>query len=215
MAFGLRCLEVHEETQPQQQENDMTIDLNDAGSQQDDPFPSGIYRLRARLKAGTAGTDHLLVRAKNGVSLMLGLECIVVEGEHHGRKVWDYISCELDEADMITRLAADKLENLRASVRYGRKRLKAIIDSAFNLDPHDTGEAAQAKRRFEGYDFFDGIVFWAQVDEQPAGNGYRASNKINFIITNDLPDYPKTAAPVSTLPVPQKKRDDMVDEIPF
>ena len=66
--FGLRCLEVREE--PQTQETKMPIDLTDT-KPQSSPIPPGIYRLRAKLMAGTAGSDYLLKRAKNGVQLML------------------------------------------------------------------------------------------------------------------------------------------------
>jgi hypothetical protein len=196
----------------------MILDLSNEPSQ-DSPIPAGVYRLRAKLMAGTAGTDFLLKRAKNGISLMLALECTVVEGEHHGRKVWDYITCELDEQGAITPLPQDKLQKLQTSVRLGRVRLKALIDSACKLDPNDKSEAAQAKRRsFDSYTAFDGIVFWAQVEERPARNGYRAGNYIDFIITPDLPDYPQQASSGSTAlvtPPPKNLRDDMDDDLPY
>jgi hypothetical protein len=214
--YGLRCLEVQEELQTQ--ETDMPLDLSNEPSQQG-PLPAGAYRLRAKLMTGTAGTDFLLRRAKNGISLMLALECTVVEGEHHGRKVWDYITCELDEQDVITPLPQDKLEKLQTSVRLGRIRLKALIDSACKLDPNDKSEAAQAKRRsFDSYTAFDGIVFWAQLEERPARNGYRAGNNIDFIITPDLPDYPQQASSGSTALAVSKTASpaqDFDDEIPY
>lgn len=206
----------------------MPIDLTDTGTQRqsDDPIPAGVYRLRTRIKAGTEGTDHLLKRAKNGVSLMLVLECTVIEGEHQGRKMWDYITCELDEQGVITPLPQDKLEKLQTSARLGRNRLRAIIDSACKLDPNDKGEAVQEiRRRFDSYDAFDGIEFWAQVEERPAANGYGPSNNIDFIITPDLPDYPQeasappTAAPNKPSPSsssgPVSLRNAMDDNIPF
>ena len=215
--FGLRCVEVREELQTQ--EAVMAINLTDTEPQSDrSPIPPGVYRLRARLMAGTAGTDHLLKVAKNGVQLMLALECTVVEGEHHDRKVWDYITCELDEQGVITPLPQDKLKNFQTSVRLGRNRLRAIIDSAYKLDPNDKGEEAQAiRRRFDSYDTFDGIEFWAQVEERPARNGYRAGNNIDFIITPDLPDYPQEAgAPLAVVPSkPVTRPDDMDDSILF
>jgi hypothetical protein len=225
--FGLRCVEVREE--PQTKEAVMAIDLTDTETQRQSedqsPIPPGVYRLRAKIKAGTEGTDHLLQRAKNGVSLMLVLECTVVEGDHRGRKLWDYITCELDEQGVITPLPQNKLENLQTSMRLGRNKLRAIIDSAYKLDPKDTSEAAQAKRRLDSYDAFDGIEFWAQVEERPAANGYGPSNNIDFIITPDLPDYPQQATsaapPTAALSKPSSSggpvslRGAMDDEIPF
>ena len=213
--YGLRCLEVHQEVT--QEETNMPIDLSNTETQRS-PIPSGVYRLRASLLAGTAGTDNLLKRAKNGVQLMLALECTVLDGDHRDRKIWDYITCELDEQDAITPLPQDKLQKFQTSVRMGRIKLRAIVDSACKLDPNDKSEAAQAKRRsFDSYDAFDGIVFWAQVGQRPAANGYRASNNIDFIVTPDLPDYPQEASvppPASGSGVTMRARD-MDDEVPY
>jgi hypothetical protein len=208
----------------------MPLDLTDTGPQSDrSPIPTGVYRLRAKLKAGTAGPNFELQRAKkNGVLLMLALECTVIEGPYsdkkkentyHGRKLWDYVSCELDLENVITPLPQDKLENFQTAVRMGRNKLRAIIDSAYKLDPNDKSEAAQAiRRRFNSYAAFDGIVFWAQVEERPARNGYRAGNDIYFIVTPDLPDYPQQTSSSDTaltVPPPKTLRDEMEDEIPF
>ena len=213
--YGLRCVEVREE--PQTQEAIMPIDLTDTKSQSD-PIPAGVYRLRAELMAGTAGTDHLLKVARNGVDLMLVLECTVIEGKHRGRKLWDYTTCELDEQGVITPLSQDELEEHQAFVHRGRSKLRAIINSAHGLNPKDKSEAAQEiRRRFNSYAAFDGIVFWAQVKERPASNGYAAGNNISFIITPDLPNYPqKTSAPPAVATSkPSLPRDDMDDSIPF
>jgi hypothetical protein len=210
--FGLRCLELQ-----QQKETDMPIDLNNADREAERPLISpGVYRLRTRVKAGGEGDDCQLARAKNGVTLHLTLECTVVEGKHHGQKVWDHITCELDEQGTITPLPADKRESLQASVRMGRKKLKAILDSAYDLDPNDTiSEEATTKRSFDSYKAFDGLIFYAQIEQRPAANGYAASNTIDFIVTPDLPDYPKTKDGKTLVPVKPPLQDDMGDEIPF
>ena len=196
----------------------MPIDLTDT-EPQNEPIPAGIYCLRAKLMAGTAGTDHLLKVAQNGVSLMLVLECTVIKGEHRNRKLRDYITCELDEQGVITPLSQDKLENLQLSARLGRNKLRAIIDSAHKLNPKDKSEAAQEiRRRFDSYAAFDGMEFWAQVEVRPASNGYRASNTIDLIITSDLPGYPElVAAPSkpSSSGGPVSLRGEMDDDLPF
>ena len=74
---------------------------------------------------------------------MLALECTVLEEhpayeqnrEHRGRKVWDYITCELDEQGVITPLPQDKSRKLQTSVRLSTTKLRAIINSAHKLDP--------------------------------------------------------------------------------
>jgi hypothetical protein len=151
----------------------MPIDLSDAGPQASfEPIPPGVYRLRAKLKAGTAGTDFLLHRSKNSPLLGVSLECAVVGGEHAGRKIFDWICAEIDEVSLPLAEQPDKMANWQTAVKMGRAKLAAIIDSAIGLDPNDRSDAAQARRRqFDGYDKFDGICFYAQVEIRPARNG--------------------------------------------
>jgi hypothetical protein len=141
--------------------------------------------------------------------LGLKLECTVIEGEHHGKRVWDWITCELDEG-VLAVLTVDKRENFLTSVRLGRKRLRAILDSAYNIDPGDDSEEAKAKHDFDDYMAFNGLIFYAQVDERPAANGYKASNTIDFIVTPDDPEYQKQAK--KTALALQK---DLDDALPF
>ena len=172
----------------------MAIDLNDAEPQRDRSLlPPGPYQLKMQINYGGAGADGALRRAKNGRTLMLELECTVAQGEHRGRKIWDYVTLLLDE-NAQPALEADKLDKLRTAVRMGRSKLRAIVDSAHALDPNDTSEAARAKRHFESYADLDGLVFWAQLDEQPGSNGYGPKNTIDFIIVPGDPAYPAIPA---------------------
>jgi hypothetical protein len=197
----------------------MSLDLSDAGPQTSrDPIPPGVYRLRARLKAGSAGADYLLHRSKNSPLLGVSLECTVIGGEHAGRKIFDWICAELDEDGMPAAVANDKVESWKAAVRMGRKRLAAIVDSAIALDPNDRSDAAQARRKqFDNYDKLDGVCFYAQVEVRPAKDQFKARNEIYFIVTCDLPDYPEQAPGTSNLPATPKQDlgDEMDDSIPF
>jgi hypothetical protein len=195
----------------------MTIDLNDAETQRDRTLiPSGVYCLRITVKPGGAGPDGCLRQARNSRSLMLELECTVANGEHANRKVWDYITLEFDQSkrDDLPPVGSDKLEKYRTSVRMGRTKLRAIIDSAYQLQPNNDSEAARAKRRLERYDVLNGLTFYAQIESKPGGNGYGPRNYIDFIITPDLPDWPMQPAQVIT-PFRRSAAADMDDEIPF
>jgi len=76
----------------------MAIDLNDTEPQRDrNLVPRGPYQLKMQINYGGAGADGALRRAKNGRTSMLELECTVTQGEHRRRKIWDYITLELDE----------------------------------------------------------------------------------------------------------------------
>jgi hypothetical protein len=212
-------LDIRQQQSETEEKTEMALNLSDTDAQGSrEPIPAGVYRLRARLMAGTAGPDFLLRRAKNTpVLLMVALECTVIGSEHAGRKVWDYISAEIDEESMLTPLDVEKRQNLQTAIRMGRNKLRAIIDSAFAFSPDDKTPATQAKRDAVDYVDFDGICFYAQVEVRPARNGYKASNEIYFIVTPDLPDYPKQAPGANNLPATPKQdlQDEMDDSIPF
>ena len=169
----------------------MAIDLNTVKPVRD-LIPPGVYRLEITVKRGGAGDGGWLRLAKNQRSLMLELECKVVGGDYAGKKVWDYITVEFDETDALHLPPIDpsKLENYRTSARMGLVKLRAIIDSAFALDPNDDSFVAKEKRKLASYGDLHGLEFYAQVEERPGRDSYGPSNTIDFVITPDLPDYP-------------------------
>jgi hypothetical protein len=211
-------------------EINMALDLTKTGKQ-DEPFPAGIYRLKAKLMTGTAGPDFNLQRAKTSIALMLPLELTVVDGEHKNRKLFDYPTVDLVEEDLITP-NQEALDKVKSQMKYGHIKLRAIVDSAFGLNPDDESEKAQAvRRRFNSYNEFDGIVFSAPVKIAAATKDYAASNKINWIIVDGKEGYPERSDPkhpkfggdnngggsgaVIMPPLAQQKKWEMDDEIPF
>src|SRR5262245_2439287 len=73
--FGLECTSIEEQTQ----ETNMPIDLNEADIQRDrELIEPGVYGLEINVKEGHGGTDGWLKLAKNQRSLMLQLECTVI-----------------------------------------------------------------------------------------------------------------------------------------
>jgi len=195
----------------------MAVDLNDAETQRDRSLiPPGVYRLEITVKRGGAGEDGWLKLAKNLRSLMLNLECKVLGGEYAGKKVFDLITVEFDETDSIhlSPIEPGKLDNYRTSVRMGRSRLRAIIDSAHALDPNDDSFVAKERRKLTSYGDLHGLSFYAQVEEKPARDGYGPRNVIDFVITPDLPDYPKASANTAVALKPTTDKD-LNDEIPY
>jgi hypothetical protein len=169
----------------------MAVDLNTVKPLRD-LIPPGVYRLEIAVKRGGAGDGGWLRLAKNQRSLMLELECTVVGGDYAGKKVWDYITVEFDETDALhlSPVEPDKLEKYRTSVRMGLVKLRAIIDSAYGLEPNDDSEEAQAKRKLASYGDIHGLAFYAQIEERAGRDGYGPRNVVDFVITPDLPDYP-------------------------
>jgi hypothetical protein len=219
--FGLRCLDIHEEPETKM-ETSMPINLNDVEPQRDRTLaPSGIYVLKIRVKPGSNG--GWLRAAKNQRTHMLAMEYTIVGGDYSGKTILDWITIELDETDDVDLpvIEADKLDNYRKSVRMGLIKLRAIVDSAFGLDPNDTSDAAKKKRNLEDYDALNGLKFLAQVEQRPASGKYGPSNVVDFVITPDLPDWKpdhltKSSATGVAVVAKNKKTlaDELDDEIP-
>jgi hypothetical protein len=194
--FGLKCLGAYE----RKGENTMAINLNDTRPQNSKVIPDGVYHLCARLVPGGAGSDGMLTRAKNGRSLMLRLECDVLDEEYKDHLIYDWVTVELDEKGSDDAPAIDKtaLDKLRTSLRLGRDKARAILDSSFGLDPNDRSPEAEKRRTIESWDIFDGRRFWGQVSERPGRGQYGPSNQIDFIVVPGDPSYPTPSREVAT-----------------
>jgi len=195
----------------------MTINLNNVGTQKDrEVIPDGVYALKAQVIAGGVGADGLLRRGtKNKRQLMIELSCKVVgDDDYDGYEIRDYPTVGIDESSdgELPPIKAEERQKLQTSLRLGLVRLRAIIDSAFRLDPNDRSAEMEEKRSFESYDFFNGLQFWAQVTTRAASGKYGASNQIDFIVVLGDPDYPNESKSIA----PRKRwGDDLDDTIPF
>src|SRR6516164_7615230 len=222
--FGLRCLDIHQEPKTNE-EKPMPIDLNEVQPDRELIEP-GIYGLKIAVKEGHGGKDGWLKLAKNQRSLMLELECKVTaavtkkgeltESEHNGKVVRDWITLEFDETDAIHLpvFTADELQRFRTSVRLGRKKLRAIVDSAYGLNPKDESDEAKEQRKLKSYDELNGLTFYAQIEERAGQGKYGPSNTIDFVITPDLPDYPKQENTAVAWPTKRSIDEELNDMIP-
>src|SRR5262249_1105594 len=149
------------------------------------------------------------------------------DGDHAGRRVWDYIPVEIDESPNsdLPPIPTDALSKIQSRVRRGRAKLLALLNSASELQPNDDSSAAQKKRELDSYGAVHGLRFYAQVEEQAGSGGYGPNNRVDFIITPDLPDWPKqpaagkaivkTVAPSMATSPKRTVAEDLDDEIPF
>jgi hypothetical protein len=188
------------------------LDLNEAEKQSGGTIPAGVYRLRSKLKPRGAGDEGLLRAAKNGPTVMLELELTVTQGPHTGHALTDLITVDYDEAEGP--LDPQRGDNYKTAVRIGRAKLRSIIESARGIQPNDSSDGAKAARRISSYQEFDAITFVARLEEQPARNGYRARNIIDYVVTPDQPDW-SPSTPPARAPASGGGRNDMSDEIPF
>jgi hypothetical protein len=192
----------------------MTFNYNDADD--DRLIPNGMYQLKISIKRGGHGSDNMLRLANNLRSLMLECTYTVIGGEHANYKIWDYITVAFDETDSPEfPLESNRLEDYRASVRMGRKRVKAILNSAFGLNPDDKSEAAQAKRNIDNHGALTGLVFWGEINTKPAANGFGPRNVLVRVIVPGDGDYPQKKEKEKARAVVPVEPDDMEDSIPF
>jgi hypothetical protein len=205
----------------------MPIDLNEADIQRDrELIEPGVYGLEINVKEGHGGTDGWLKLAKNQRSLMLQLDCTVINAvtakgevtssEYVGKVVRDWITLEFDETDAmhLPPLTAADVERYRTSVRMGRSKLRAIVDSAHGLDPKDDSFVAKEKRKLANYSDLNGLTFYAQIEERAGQGKYGPSNTIDFVITPDLPGYPQQKETAAMVPSKRPIEDELNDMIP-
>ena len=111
-------------------------------------------QLKATVRPGSV-VDPLCT-AKNMRTRHLELELEVIggnRGDYNGYKIWEYITLDVDETDYsdselnIKRLSAEQAAKFQTAVSIGRKKLRALVDSAYALNPDDQSEDAKAKRR--------------------------------------------------------------------
>ena len=177
------------------------LDFNNADDEKFELIPEGIYRLRARVKRGSEGSA--LKTAKSGMQQYLELELTIESPvKFKGRKLWDRINCHYigPEANNLPG-DQDEIERFRTSVRIGRSKLKGILESAHNIDPHDNSPEAQAKRRIANLLDFDLLSFVGKVVIEKGANGYRDKNVLQYPITNNMVEWPKVAPQRQPIPL--------------
>jgi hypothetical protein len=217
--FGLVCVGAYQEQERGGRE--MPINYADAEDQRPDLIPDGVYQFKAEVILGGHGEDGALTLASSGRSMHLALVCTVNEGDHRGRKIYDNVTLALVENNKLPKLEPKQLNNLQTAVRMGRAKIKALLNSARGLNPNDKSEATEAKRAIGSHDDLTGMIFWAEIGEEPARGGYGAKNRIERIVEPCDDDYPKAAktqaaaSPAIALPPRKSPQQDMDDAIPF
>jgi len=143
----------------------MTFDYSDAPPPRaDELIPDGtVATVLMRVRAGNAGEDGMLKRSNDGGSEYLDCEFVIIEGPHAKRKFWDRF------------FLAGTTDGHAKMINSSRGKLKAILDSAFDIDPDDKSPEARARRTVE-HKAFDGLNFVARIGiekgkAKPDGSG--------------------------------------------
>jgi hypothetical protein len=157
-------------------------DFNDAEQQQGfDLIPKGtIVRVRMTIKPG--GYDDPSQGWVGGYasesfdtgSIYLACEFVVLDGPYARRKMWSNIGLHSKKGP--------------AWGNMGRTFIRAVLNSARNVQPQDNGPQAAAARRIEGFQDLDGIEFLARVDVEKDAKG-EDRNVVKLAIEPDHKDY--------------------------
>jgi hypothetical protein len=145
--------------------------------------PGEIAVAQLRIRAGGSGEDGMLKRSQNGASEFLDAEFVLLDGKFSKMKFWQNL------------LLAGETDGHRQMISKSQAILKAMLDSAFGLDPSDKSPEARAKRSKTLKDF-EGIRFQAKIGIEkgkPKSPGstemYRDRNVLDAIVTPDKPGY--------------------------
>jgi hypothetical protein len=152
------------------------IDFNDAEPQVDfSLIPANtIAKAVLTIRAGNDFSDSLLTRSKDGDSTYLSCEFTILEGKFAKRKVFDKIGIS----------GSDQWVNM------GKARIRAILESAKNINPKDMSETAMAARKINSFDELNGLEVVVKIGvESDRGGVYQDKNRILSIITPDHKFY--------------------------
>jgi hypothetical protein len=133
-----------------------------------------IAKARLVLKPGNDFSDPLLTRSKNGESCYLDCEFVILEGQFAKRKIFDKIG--ISGSDVW--------------INMGKARIRAILESAKNVNPKDMSEAALASRKITSFDELAGLDVVIKIGiESDRGGVYQDKNRVMSIITPDHISY--------------------------
>ena len=145
-------------------------------------IPDGvIVPVVMNIRPGGVGEGGWLTSSKSSDAEMLDCELTVCDGPYTKRKIFTYMTVSGGKLN-------DKGESIGGNIT--RSTLRAILESARNINPNDMSEAADEKRRVMGFGDFNGVVFLMKVGIEKDKTGqYSDKNKVKAIITPDMKQY--------------------------
>lgn len=156
------------------------FDYNDAEPQRAGfgLIPDGeIALVIATLRPGGHGPGNWLKNNKNGDCLMADFQFTIEDGKYDRQKFWSLFVTE------------GETEGQQKAAHITRSKLRAMLESAYNIHPGDDGPEAMKKRQVAGWQAFDGLKFCAKIGVEAGKDGYKDKNVLAEAITPDAPDY--------------------------
>ena len=168
-------------------------DFNDAEQQQSfDLIPKGtVAPVRMTIKPGghddasQGWTGGYATQSFETGSIFLACEFVILDGEYARRKMWSNVGLHSSKGP--------------AWGNMGRTFIRAVLNSARNIQPQDNSAQASAARRIQGFNELDGIEFVARIDVEKDGRG-ELRNVVKIAVEPDQADYPRASAPAAQRP---------------
>jgi hypothetical protein len=157
------------------------MDFNNAEPQREGGvIPDGtIATLHMIVRPGNAGEGGWLKRSKNGDSMAMDAEFVLVDGPFAKRKFWTLFTL-----DGVT-------DGQKKAGEISASKLRGILESARGIRPDDESDAAKQARRVQSYGDFDGVRFIGKIAVEKGKEGFKDKNTLDIAITPDRKDWKK------------------------
>src|SRR5215831_16160133 len=153
-------------------------DYTDAPPSKFEPkIPEGTKtNLAIHIKPGGVGEDGMLTASSDGGCEMLAVVLTALDGAYKGEKFpeWWVLNGTTDGHAKAREITL--------------RKLKAIIDSAFGLDPNDKSPEARARRTIS-LGQLEGMAFMAEIGIEKGSGDYSDKNIVAAVITKDKKDW--------------------------
>jgi hypothetical protein len=160
-------------------------DFNDAEAQQGgfELIPRGTtVPVRMTIKPGgfdnqsQGWTGGYATQSFDTGAVYLACEFVVTSGPFAKRKLWSNVGLHSPKGPIWAQM--------------GRSFIRALLNSARNVNPQDNSPQAAAARRIHSFADLDGIEFLARVDVEKDSKG-QDRNVVKVAVEPDHPDYAK------------------------
>ena len=153
---------------------DTSSNQNDFELMPDNTIVRGIIKLSGGdRELPEFGAGQYFKSSQSGAE-WLPIEVTIMGGPFDKRKVWHNIFVN------GTKLNDNGVPLAKV---IGLQMMKAMIDSAFNLDPKDQSPQAQQARSLQGVSQLNGLNFCFKIGIEKGQNGYSDRNKIKSVLT--------------------------------
>lgn len=158
------------------------MDFNDAGEQRSgDVIPvNTIAKVVATIRPGSVGQGGWLTQSQKSDVQYLNFEFTVLEGPYAKRKIWQNLT-----------VSGGKVDERGQSKGWGitKATLRAMLDSAYGLDPDDDSPQARQRRVTQDWGAFNGLQFIIKIGIDKGKDGNPDKNKLGLVLTRKNAEY--------------------------